>query len=337
MAITALHRYGFDWAGLRSRRNGVWADPWKWLIKRYSTIHIQGEKPNVFIFATSRTGSTWVMEMIATQPGIKYINSPLLPKHFRHPRSPFPSAPEFLLPHPGREARLERYFQQLLENRLGIGSPAPFSRFHRFVSRRLVVKLQSCHDLMNWFEAQFQAQIIYLVRHPIATNLSRQRCPLLPFFLANGDYCRRYLTPALRAYGQSIWENGSDLQKKVLDWCLQNLPPLKFLDRSRWLCLHYEDLVMNPRGSIDKMADFLGLSDREKMYRQVSKASSAPMPDAETRRYVEQTASTDDRTYLVNKWRKKISADEEAQLFAILRRFDLDVYEVGHDLPTHRL
>ncbi len=85
------------------------------------------------------------------------------------------------------------------------------------------------------------------------------------------------------------------------------------------------------------MADFLGLSDREKMYRQVSKASSAPMPDAETRRYVEQAASTDDRTYLVNKWRKKISAEEEAQLFAILRRFDLDVYEVGHDLPTHRL
>src|SRR6266404_1577339 len=55
MALTALHRYGFDWAGLRSRGNGVWADPWKWWIKRYSTIHIQGEKPNVFIFATSRT------------------------------------------------------------------------------------------------------------------------------------------------------------------------------------------------------------------------------------------------------------------------------------------
>ena len=236
-----------------------------------------------------------------------------------------------------REARLDRYFQQLLENRLGIGSPAPFSRFHRFVSRRLVVKMQSCHDVMNWFEERFQAQIIYLVRHPIATNLSRQRCPLLPVFLANDDYCQRYLTPALRAYGRSILETGSDLQKKVLDWCLQNLPPLKFLDRRRWLCLHYEDLVVDPRGSIDKMADFLGLSDREKMYRQVSKASSAPMPDAETRRYVEQTASTDDRTYLVNKWRKKISAEEEAQLFAILRRFDLDVYEVGHDLPTHRL
>jgi hypothetical protein len=317
---------------------GEWALPWKWWIKRYTTLHRQGDKPNIFIFATPRGASTWVMEIIATQPGIKYVNSPLQIKHFRHPRSPLPPALELLqVPHPEREARLEWYFHQLLENRLGIGTPAPFSRFHRLISRRLVFKIQSCQDLMNWFEERFQVQIVYLVRHPLATSVSRRWCRLLPLFLANEVYCQRYLTPALRAYGQTILAQGSELQKKVLDWCLQNLPPLKFLDRRRWLCLHYEDLVMDPSGSIDKLATGLGLSDREKMLRQVNAAASSPMPDAQTRRSVAQPSGREERSYLVKKWRQKVSAAEEAQLFEIVQKFEIDVYEVGHDMPTHRL
>jgi len=49
MAITALQKYGFDWAERLAGPGGMWADPRKWLIKRCSSIHIQGDKPNIFI------------------------------------------------------------------------------------------------------------------------------------------------------------------------------------------------------------------------------------------------------------------------------------------------
>ena len=45
-------------------------------IKTISNIHIQGDKKNIFLFATPRGGSTWVMEILASQPGMKYYDEP---------------------------------------------------------------------------------------------------------------------------------------------------------------------------------------------------------------------------------------------------------------------
>jgi hypothetical protein len=318
-----------------SRR--AWVNRWKWRIKRYSSIHIQADRPNVFIFATARSGSTWLMEIIASQPGVKFISEPLYLTQFRN-GGPLPSSWEFLLPHPQREPTLERYFRRLLENKLGVGSPAPFSRFHRLVSRRIVVKDLRCHDLMNWFEERFQFQIIYLIRHPIPTSLSRKSYARLPLFLSNDIYCERFLTPQLRAFGWSILQEGSELQKKVLDWCLQNLPPLRFLDRSKWLCLYYEDVVLDPAATIERLADFLGLVNKEKMLRQANVASrSVSWSDPETQRFLAGASSSNDRSYLINRWRTKLSPEEERQAFEILGRFEIDLYEVGKDLPAHRL
>lgn len=319
-------------------RRSLSVEPWKWLIKRYSNVHVQGPKPNIFIFSTARSGSTWLMEIIASQPGIKYIDEPLLMKQFCHVGAPLPPSWEFLLPHPDREHRLEAYFRQLFDNKLGVGAPAPFSRFHRLVSRRIVVKDLRCHDLMNWFEEHFGLQIIYLLRHPIPVSLSRNRYGRLPLFLSNDIYCDRFLTPELRAYGWSILKDGSELQKKVLDWCLQNLPPLKFLDRSKWLCVHYEDVVLDPRATIERLAAFLGLSDKDRMFEQANLASgSTSLSDAATQRFLAEASSSQDRAYLINRWRKRVSTKEEESVFEILRRFEIGVYQAGKDQPVHRL
>ena len=324
-------------SGLPGRSPRAWVNRWKWRIKRYSNIHIQAAKPNVFVFSTARSGSTWLMEIIASERGIKFISEPLYLAQFRE-GGPLPSSWEFLLPHAQREPALENYFRQLLENRLGVGSPAPFSRFHRFVSRRIVVKDLRCHDLMNWFEERFQFQIVYLIRHPLPTALSRKSYARLPLFLSNDIYCERFLTPELRAYGWSILDRGTELEKKVLDWCLQNLPPLKFLDRSRWLCLHYEDVVLEPAATIDRLADFLGLVDKEKMRRQANVASrSTSSSEPETQRFLAQAPSDHDRLYLINRWRSKVSREEEGRAFEILRRFEIDLYEPDEDLPANRL
>jgi hypothetical protein len=310
----------------------------KSLIKQYTTIHLQGEKPNIFIFSTARSGSTWLMEVIASQRGIKFIDEPLRMTRFRNGNSPLPPSWDFLLPNPEREPCLERYFRDLINNRIAIGSPSPLSKFHRFISRRIVFKILGCKDMMNWFEERFRAQIVYLVRHPVPTSLSRTRYGLLPLFLANDAYCDRYLTPALREYGWLIFKRGSELQKKVLDWCLQNLPPLKFSDRSRWLCLHYEDLVMDPAGSVDKLVNSLELNEKNRLIRQISLPStSVSLSDQETRRHLNRIPGDENRLYLVNKWRQRISRAEEEQAFEVLRRFDLDVYEPGQDMPAHRL
>jgi hypothetical protein len=320
-----------------TRFEARWATRLRWQAKRFSNLHIQGPQPNIFVFATARSGSTWLMELLATQPAIKFIDEPLNIKHFQAGGGPLPASWEFLLPHPGREPAIERYFDDLIHNRIGVGAPPPLSPFHRTLSRRLVFKILRCTDLMNWFEERFGAKIVYLVRHPLATAVSRERFGRGPLFVANDAYCERFLTPAQRQLARDVFADGTELEQKIADWALQNLPPLRFLDRSRWLCLHYEDIVMRPEDVVRRIAAELVLPQPERMLRQVGQASkTAAKSDAVTQQYLQQAAEAEDRSFLLHKWRNKITPDEESRAFALLDAFGIDTYAAGEDMPVNR-
>jgi hypothetical protein len=59
------------------------------LVKALTNVHRQGPLPNVFLFATPRSGSTWLMEIIASQPGFKYYDEPLNPRREMSPMAAF--------------------------------------------------------------------------------------------------------------------------------------------------------------------------------------------------------------------------------------------------------
>jgi hypothetical protein len=115
---------------------------------------------------------------------------------------------------------------------------------------------------MNWFEEEFNGQIVYLLRHPIPTSLSREKYSILPLYLKNDIYCKRYLSPSLKRYCETLIETGTEFQKKILDWCLQNLAPLKYLDNGNWLTLFYEDMGMNPSATLDTLIQRLHLTGK---------------------------------------------------------------------------
>lgn len=93
---------------------------------------------------------------------------------------------------------------------------------------------------MNWFTEKFEADIIYLVRHPgaVAESLVRnglksaaQTC------LSDSIYCKTHLNSAQIRLAQEILEQGSPFQQCVLEWCLDNLHPLRVQRERPWLTL----------------------------------------------------------------------------------------------------
>ena len=46
-------------------------------LRSVSNRHRPGTRPNVFVFTTPRSGSTWLMELIQTQPHFKQCSEPL--------------------------------------------------------------------------------------------------------------------------------------------------------------------------------------------------------------------------------------------------------------------
>lgn len=309
----------------------------KWKISSWSNYHKQGREPNIFLFSTARSGSTWLMEVIASHSGIKVVNEPFLVTRNSDSKSPFPPSWDFLLPNSDREAMLEEYVAGLILNKLGVGSPLPHEKLYRLFSNRMLFKVLRCKDMMNWFEERFDIQIIYLVRHPVATSVSRSNYGRLPLFLSNDIFCDRYLTPGLRNYGFNIIEHGSELEKKALDWCLQNTPPLRFLDRSKWICTTYEDLVTQPN-ELPRVLKQLKLSASTKLNsKRVEPSLSSRRSDDTTQQYLMNSKYKNDRSYLIRKWRKKVTEKEERQVFTVLEHFNIDLYQFGHDMPVNRV
>lgn len=277
------------------------------------------------------------MELIATQPGIKSVDEPLFPSNLAKAHvvsSKNVDDWNFLMPHPERKAGLKAYFEAISNNQIHIGEPPLFSRFYRLSTNRIVFKLLRAKDLIPWFEDAFGWQIVYLLRHPLATNLSRKSFPRLPMFLSNEEFVAEYLTADQLQFSREILATGTPLQKGVLDWCLQNIPAIRRLNSSSWTLVFYENLITQSEHEISRLSSALALPAPERMAKSLNQASvSTVQSDSGTREAFE-SKTKPTKKFLLGKWRKKVSDEEERLAFDVAHQFNIHYYVPGSDLPV---
>lgn len=303
-------------------------------VKSASSVHRPDGRPNIFIFTTPRSGSTWLMELLSSQPGFKGINEPddLRSSSVRRHLG---ISDWVQLYNRDSEPLMRRYFEGLCSGRLGFMNPRPSLRQFRPVTRRIVFKLLHCgEDRISWFRDTFNGRIVILLRHPIPVTLSRTVYPRLRAFLES-DY-RRHFTSDQVAFGHRIIDTGSKLEQGVLDWCLQNAVPLKQAEPD-WIVVTYEQLLLEPEFVIRRFASELDLPDLDAMRQRLNVPSlTVRKSDQETARVVREPDSRERTQFLLEKWRSKVNPAEEARLMEILRVFDIDAYAAGALLPTGR-
>jgi hypothetical protein len=310
-------------------------DTFKNVLKSFANLHLPSGKPDVFLFSMPRSGSTWLMELIGTQPGFKTCSEPLnlrLPLVRKH--LGLQSWEELHAPH-APEA-MKRYFNGFRRGRLHFLDPIPFknSVYHPYSNRIVFKILHGGEERIGWFQETFGGNIVYLIRHPIAVSLSREVYPRLKAYV-NSDY-RKQFTPAQLRYAHSIIEKGDKLEQGVLSWCLENAVPLRQA-RKDWMMLSYEQLVVQPDPVLELLTDRLELKAPDRMYKQLMVASAVKKKsDASTQKLLEQGEQAS-RLELVRKWRKKVTPDDEARVMAMLEIFGMDAYKVGEDLPSNAL
>jgi hypothetical protein len=163
----------------------------KHIIESISTVHCPDGSPNVFLFSVPRSGSTWLMELIWSQPYFRYCDEPL---DLRVPlvRQHLGIAEWGDLYSRDASLPLQDYFQAFCDGRLRFMNFNPIRRYYRPVTHRIVFKIiHGGEDRINWFRDTFDGRIVYLLRHPIAVSLSREVYPRLHAFLSS-DYRRHF-------------------------------------------------------------------------------------------------------------------------------------------------
>lgn len=300
-------------------------------IKSFSNIHRPGRSPNVFLFSTPRSGSTWLMELIWSQPWFKYCNEPLNLHNAQVPRYlKISSWPELYSAQ--ATPKLRAYFDAFCTGRLRFKNPNPFRRYYRPITRRIVFKeIHGGGDRMAWFRDNFNGRVAYLLRHPLAVSVSRNVYQTLAALLES-EYSRHF-TPEQRKFAHALNESGTKLQRGVLAWCLQNAVPLRTATDD-WAVISYEQLVLDPDPALALLAEKLELPKPERMRRRLAVPSGVKAKSSsQTQEFLEKRAFRE-RSWLIEKWRKDVDALEEASAMSILERFDLNVYRAGEILPS---
>jgi len=307
------------------------------IVRSVCSWHKQGAQPNIALFATPRGGSTWVMEILAAQPGMKFVDEPLNIRRENVQRTGVFAGWDELMPEGHCEDRIIDFLAALAMGRYGNMNTAPFQKNYRILTNRVVYKIHAAKHLANQVRDRCGCQIVYLLRHPIPNTLSRTVFPRLEHFLESPFYMDGYLTPDVAKEVRKIANKGNHLQRGIVSWCFENIDAHRNEDKEDWTILTYEELIQNPSGVCSVLADNLGLADLERTLGGVSEAATnVAMSDRKTQEVL-QRGQGDGRTrYLISRWRDKVSDAEERELFSIIDLFEVDFYRVGRDIASEK-
>ena len=303
------------------------------IITSVNHIHRQGDKRDILILSSPRSGSTWLMESFYTQPGVKILNVPLEKIYL-----------EFLRVHPSPRnfyASLTPEEQLIFKNYLSKDRPirhcGPLNIFEKdfsFFTNRRVLKIHKLTALIEWLADELDFEVIYLIRHPIPQSLSAKRRGFLNRindFISDETFVEKHLDLKQRIVAENIRENGTDLEQYVTSWCLENLVAFKIpQNQRRWILVSYEQLVTKPVACFTFLRKRLEFENVEGMLSRLnipSRESSTSL-DEKVRRI-----QTRDTAYLVNGWVKEVGEAEIARSMDVLELFDIHVYRADRFFP----
>ncbi len=297
-------------------------------------LHRPDGSPHVLIYSTPRGGSTWLYELIGSQPGFKGINEPL---NLRIPeiREALGVSDWRALYGPDARRLLEPYLVGLARGELAhMNANAWEQNWRPFTSRAVLKLLHGGEHLAGELADAIGGRVVVLLRHPIAVGLSRTELPRLDAFF-QPEYLDAWLAPQDQAAARAIRARGDALELAVLHWCLETGPLLR-LRRAEWVVASYEQLVVDGSPVIARVADRLALPDPARMLGLLHRASTS-IRGMSTRATTDQLASrpSEERSrWLIEKWRKRIDPATEARLMDILPRLGIDAYVAGSFFPS---
>ncbi|WP_020529663.1 sulfotransferase family protein [Flexithrix dorotheae] len=299
------------------------------LIKLYSSYHRANGEKNIFLFSTPRSGSTWLTELIHTQPQFRMIKEPFnLRKGYVRDNLKMDNWEDLI--NPVNQKSIEKYINHFIQgkdNDLRFPRFAPFRPLWKPFTSRIIFKILFAGEgEFNWFKKKFNGEIIFLIRHPIPVSLSRKVCPRIESFLQK-PYINHFSVEQ-KKFSQEILKKGDHFEMAILDWCFQNALPLRQMDQS-WLTVSYEQTVLQPEIVIQNLVSKFQFPKPEKITNRLNKASvSTGKSSRESQNILlDPQKLAKNKRWLVEKWRDKITDNQHQKAFEILNVFGIDFYE----------
>jgi|GEM_PF-7029865 len=281
------------------------------------------------------------MDLIARVPGIKFINEPFI-QSVLESSNIVTGLEGALLPEERKLVHVSKEQEgfvraHLIKNRATKirGPYAPFNPGHQFFTNRRVLKIVHATALVEWFiKQELPFKYVSLIRHPLTSALSLSKgCPLhVKANLLHPEYVGRYLKPKQLKYCWSVLESGSNFQKCILEWCLDNLPILAAAEMgfSDNLLVTYEELVINPNPMLELICKHCGIERTTEVFDGVNRASASTALDRIA--FIENVTPAE----MLSISFAEIDSNEAETAFEILKVLQINCYEPGFIMASKR-
>lgn len=296
----------------------------------------QGNKPNIFIYSSRRSGSTFLTEIIAQEPGMLAVHHPdglhdksnKIQELTKRKNLPKLTDNQFITLQDKQYDKVKAFFNGILG-----GEYPELSRptFHH--KNRVIMKLTDSQPMLDIFSNEFAPLSIHLIRHPVSQALSvvnNKWSITASAYLTDKDFVGNYLSVKQKNKAQQIIAEGSYLEKAVLNWILENLFPLKYAKKVD-LRVTYEELVLQPQIAISTLASKLDLTNLSGMKKRISKPSNSRIYSF---RETNKAIKDENKQYLINRWEEKVSLKDKSLIEAILKVFEISEYSAYSIFPS---
>lgn len=287
---------------------------------------------SVLVLGSGRSGTTWLSESLARQAGSRLIFEPFHPIW-----TPGPDQLRLFLGPDARDPGMECLLERVLEGRTR-KSPICDTVISRLPRGRVIKDIHT-GNLLPWFRVRCPlVPIVYAVRHPIPTALSRQR---IGDFFGLGRYLesehgRREVAESAVAE----WLPAYDLHRRdpdpvvrlVAEWCIENAYPLRCVETDGVKVSFYERAVMEPVAELTELATHCSAAiggggadlEREGLRRPSRQDQSGRIAAA---------TGPEDWDRILSQWIPQVEPRTTRRCLDVLADFGLDEYYGAGPLP----
>lgn len=309
---------------------------WTSLLRR----KVSPDSRDMLMFSSRRSGSTLLMQGFSSQRGIRFIDQPFgLYTNSRHAinRLPLFEAGQIISGDPDEMDEVRKYVQDIMVGELHVNAPWKFwSKDFSFYWDRSILKITDAKCIINELVDWFDVDSIILFRHPVSQALSVGRNGWRTTgraFIRSTDFCAAYLTDRQKDFAQQIYASGSALDKRVLDWCLENIPLIQHShERGTSHVIFYENLIVNPEETLEKLSRSISITDKAKFLESLTQPSRSTKRSSTSETI--KKIKNNDKAFLVDAWQKNVTPTEMASAQKILDMMNVSMYRSDSSMPV---
>lgn len=297
------------------------------------SVQISNKLPTVFLFSSTRSGSTWLFELLLKSAKYRAVfeSLPELDDCLRKFKTP-----RIVLSNDSDCDAADDVFVGVNESdEINWKQDHANSRNIHLLTKGTLIKSTRANFCIEFIEKNIlpdNSRVIYLIRNPFDVIKSK----IIRKNTDDGDLAKKFSytpegiyntdDPHFKAYFNRYEAIKNlvkdDIQIEAFVWCIENKWILDSIDNKKWHLVVYENLVTDFEQEFKKICEFVGIKYSKKIYSSRQVKSSTAFSG--NKREFLKSSTFSDPSSLLNNWSSYYTGTQVEEILEVLRHFEID-------------